>query len=322
MSSLLTSRVVRRRAWSIISLPILLFLVTVATFLMLSLMPGDPVDGLLPSGATDEMRDEIRSEYGLDLPLAQRYLNWMTGVLSGDLGVSLQSRQPVATLILERAPVSLELAFWAILVALVIAVPVGIYTAYRPNGALDRLTSAGSSALLAIPSFVLGVLLLFVFALQLRLLPMGGWVPFSEDPIGHFRALILPVLTLAAGECVLFIRILKGDMIATLKQDHVLSGRARGLPTWRILLRHSFRQSSFSLVTVLGLSIGRLIGGAIIVETIFSLPGLGSFVVAAVTARDFMVVQAVVLLSAVLYLLVNTAVDLIYPLLDPRVRKA
>lgn len=318
----LSGVIVRRQLFSVARLVLLLVLVSIVTFLLLSLIPGDPVEGLLPPGATEEMVEEIRRAYGLDLPLWERYFVWIGNVLQGDFGVALRSREAVSTMILDRAPVSLELAFLAVVVALVIAIPTAIYTAYRPGGYIDRVVGVVTSALLATPAFVLGLLLLFIVALQFQLLPIGGWVPFAEDPIGHIRSLILPVLTLSAAECVLFIRVLKGDMMATLQQDHVLSARARGLPTSRILMRHAFRQSSFSLLTVVGLSIGRLIGGAIIVETIFRLPGLGSFVVAAIVGRDFMVVQAVVLLSAVLYLVINTLVDLTYPLLDPRVRRA
>jgi peptide/nickel transport system permease protein len=196
-----------------------------------------------------------------------------------------------------------------------------VWSAYRPGGLLDRVSTFLISATLATPAFVLGILLVYLFGVQLGVLPILGWTPFSEDPVEHIQRLILPVLTLAAGECVLFTRLLKGDMMATLQQDHVLSARARGLPTWRILLRHALRQSSFSLVTVSGVVIGRLIGGTVLVEAIFSLPGMGTMVITAIHSRDYIVVQAMVLLTAVIYLLINTAVDLTYPLLDPRVRK-
>jgi peptide/nickel transport system permease protein len=253
--------------------------------------------------------------------LVDRYLEWIGGVLQGDFGRSLLTQVPVATSIAERAPVSLELAFLSIVVAMLVSVPIGVWSAYRPGGYIDRIATMLTSGLLATPPFVLGILLVFVFGVQLQLVPILGWVPFSEDPIGHIKCIVLPVATLAATEVVLFTRLLKGDMMATLQQDHVLSARARGLPTWRILVRHALRQSSFSLVTVSGIVFGRLIGGTVIVESIFALPGMGSLVVSAINARDYIVVQAVVLLSAVVYLLMNTLVDLSYPWLDPRVRK-
>ena len=313
--------IVRRSAVPIGNFLLLIWMVSVAVFLLLELIPGDPVDSLVPPGASDEMRELARASYGLDDPLMERYLSWIGGVLQGDFGRSFTTQTDVLASIAERAPVSLELAILSMFVALAVSIPVGVWSAYRPGGRLDRVATALTSATLAVPSFVLGILLVFVFGVQLGLLPTLGWVPFSEDPVEHLLHIALPVLTLAAGECVLFTRLLKGDMMATLQQDHVLSARARGLPTSRILVRHALRQSSFSLVTVSGVVIGRLIGGTVIVELIFSLPGMGSLVVNSILSRDFIVVQAVVLLSALLYLSINTVVDLAYPLLDPRVRK-
>lgn len=300
---------------------VLLLLVTVAVFLLLELTPGSPVDAILPPDATPEQIASARERFGLNDPLYIRYFDWIGGVLQGDLGRSFQTQLAISDTIAERAPVSLELAGLSMLVALVVSVPVGAWSAYRPRGVIDRVATVLTSATLATPSFVLGILLVYLFGVELGWLPILGFVPFSEDPVEHFTRLVLPVVTLAAGECVLFIRLLKGDMMATLQQDHVLSARARGLPTWRILTKHALRQSSFSLVTVSGVVLGRLIGGTVIVEAIFSLPGLGTMVVSAINSRDYVLVQAMVLLSAVFYLLLNTLVDLSYPLLDPRVRK-
>lgn len=310
-----------RYASSVARFFLLLFLVTVAVFLLLELIPGSPIDAILPQDATPDQIAAAREQYGLDQPIWERYFSWIGGVLQGDFGRSYQTGLSVAETIAERAPVSLELAFLSILVALAISIPVGVWSAYRPGGLLDRVSTFLISATLATPAFVLGILLVYLFGVQLGVLPILGWTPFSEDPVEHIQRLVLPVLTLAAGECVLFTRLLKGDMMATLQQDHVLSARARGLPTWRILLRHALRQSSFSLVTVSGVVIGRLIGGTVLVEAIFSLPGMGTMVITAIHSRDYIVVQAMVLLTAVIYLLINTAVDLTYPLLDPRVRK-
>jgi peptide/nickel transport system permease protein len=318
----MSGRTIRRSLIPVGKLLLLLTMVTVAVFLLLELIPGDPVDGLVPPGATEEQRAAAREVYGLDRSLTDRYLDWIGGVLTGDFGRSFLTKVTVAHSIAERAPVSVELALLAILVALVVSVPVAVWSAYRPGGKLDRLATALTSATLATPSFVLGILLVWLFAVQLGVLPVLGYRPFTQNPIEHIAYMILPVLTLAAGEMVLFTRLLKGDMITTLQQDHVLSARARGLPTWRILVRHALRQSSFSLVTVSAVVIGRLIGGTVIVETIFGIPGMGTLVVNAILTRDFIVVQAVVLLSAVVYLSLNTLVDLIYPLLDPRVKKA
>jgi peptide/nickel transport system permease protein len=302
------------------TLLVVLLLVSMAAFLLLELIPGDPLATLLPEGATPEVRAQVEAAYGLDQPLWKRYVDWLGHALQGDLGRSLQSQVPVSHAIFERLPVTLELAGLALLLALVIAIPVGVYSGYRPGGILDRIATFLCSITLSIPNFLLGVLLVFVFAVSLRMLPVTGWTPISRSFTGHVQGLILPVVTLAAVEAVAFIRLLRNDMVATLQQDYVLSARSRGLTTGRILFGHALRPSSFSLVTVLGVTLGRLIGGTVIVETLFSLPGLGSLVINAISNRDYLMVQGIVLVVAVAYVLINTLVDLSYPLLDPRVR--
>jgi peptide/nickel transport system permease protein len=302
------------------TLVVVLLLVSVAAFLLLELIPGDPLATLLPEGATPEMRAQVEAAYGLDQPLWQRYLEWFGNALQGDLGRSLQSQVPVTEAILERLPVTIELAGLSLVLALLIAIPVGVYSGYRPGGLLDRVATFLCSITLSVPNFLLGVLLVFVFAVTLGLLPVTGWTPISRSFGGHLRSLILPVVTLAAVEAVAFTRLLRNDMVATLQQDYVLSARARGLSTARILFGHALRPSSFSLVTVLGVTLGRLIGGTVIVETLFSLPGLGSLVINAISNRDYLMVQGIVLVIAVAYVLINTIVDFSYPLLDPRVR--
>ncbi|WP_230304510.1 MULTISPECIES: ABC transporter permease [unclassified Rhodococcus (in: high G+C Gram-positive bacteria)] len=297
-----------------------LLLVSVTTFLLLEMLPGDRLASVLPDGATPEMRAAAEERFGLDGPPVQRYFEWLGGALQGDLGRSMQSQVPVTQAIVERLPVTLELAAVSILLALLVAIPVGIYSGYRPGGVVDRIVTFLCSVTLSIPSFLLGVLLVFVFAVSLPALPVTGWTPLSEGLVPHIRSLVLPVVTLAAVEAVGFVRLLRNDMVATLQQDFVLSARARGLSTPRILLVHALRPSAFSLLTVMGVSLGRLIGGTVIVETLFSLPGLGSLVMTAITGRDFLLVQGIVLVVAVSYVLLNAFVDLAYPLLDPRVR--
>ncbi|OLL21297.1 ABC transporter permease [Rhodococcus sp. M8] len=304
----------------IVKLLAVLLLVSVTTFLLLEMLPGDRLASVLPDGATPEMRAAAEERFGLDGPPVQRYFEWLGGALQGDLGRSMQSQVPVTQAIVERLPVTLELAAVSILLALLVAIPVGIYSGYRPGGVVDRIVTFLCSVTLSIPSFLLGVLLVFVFAVSLPALPVTGWTPLSEGLVPHIRSLVLPVVTLAAVEAVGFVRLLRNDMVATLQQDFVLSARARGLSTPRILLVHALRPSAFSLLTVMGVSLGRLIGGTVIVETLFSLPGLGSLVMTAITGRDFLLVQGIVLVVAVSYVLLNAFVDLAYPLLDPRVR--
>ena len=320
-ASTLSARRVRRWLASFGRLVLLLFLVTAAAFLLLQLTPGSPVDSILPPDATPEQIASAREQFGLNDSLAVQYVHWLGNVVTGDLGRSYRTRQDVLGMIADAAPVSLEIATLALLTALLLSVPVAVWAAYRPGGLVDRVSTFVTSATLATPAFVLGILLVFVFGVKLEWLPILGWVPFTKNPTAHVEHLVLPVLTLALGECVLFTRLLKGDMMATLQQDHVLSARARGLPTWRILTKHALRQSSFSLVTVMGVVVGRLIGGTVLVESIFSLPGMGTLLIGAISSRDYIVIQAIVLLTALLYLVLNTLVDLSYPLLDPRVRK-
>jgi len=312
-----TARSPLRRVATLVTV---LVLVSMAAFLLLELIPGDPLATLLPEGATPEVRAQVEAAYGLDQPLWQRYLEWLGNALQGDLGRSLQSQVPVSTAILERLPVTIELAGLSIVLALAIAIPVGVYSGYRPGKALDRVATFLCSITLSVPNFLLGVLLVFVFAVNLRMLPVTGWTPLSKSVGGHIQSIVLPVVTLAAVEVVAFTRLLRNDMVATLQQDYVLAARARGLTTARILFGHALRPSSFSLVTVLGVTLGRLIGGTVIVESLFSLPGLGSLVINAISNRDYLMVQGIVLVVAVSYVLLNALVDLSYPLLDPRVR--
>ncbi|WP_250212896.1 ABC transporter permease [Acrocarpospora catenulata] len=303
-------------------LVLVLFLVSVAAFLLLELIPGDPLDTLLPEGATAETRAQLEELYGLNDPMVARYLHWLGGALQGDLGRSFQTQLPVTQAILERVPVTVELAALSTLLALVVAVPFGVYAGYRPGGVLDRVVTFLVSLTLSVPNFLMGILLIFVCAVTLGLFPVSGWVPWEEGAGEHLRSVALPVLTLASAEIVVFVRLLRNDMVATLQQDFALAARARGLPTAWVLFGHALRPSSFSLVTVLGVSLARLIGGTVIVENLFALPGVGTLVINAISSRDYLMVQGIVLLVATVYVVLNTAVDLSYPLLDPRVRKS
>jgi peptide/nickel transport system permease protein len=319
-----SSAVLRRsRRWvaAVGRLVLLLFLVTASTFMLLKLTPGSPIDSILPPDATPAQIASARKQFDLDQPLVVQYVRWIGHVLHGDLGRSYRTHEQVLSMIRHAAPVSLEIAALALLTALVLSVPVAVWSAYRPGRLVDRVATALTSATLATPAFVLAILLVYVFGVRLGWFPILGWVPFSDDPVAHVKHLVLPVVTLALGQCVLFTRLLKGDMMATLQQDHVLSARARGLPTWRILIKHALRQSSFSLITVMGVVVGQLIGGTVLVESIFSIPGMGTLLIGAVSSRDYIVIQAIVLMTALLHLVLNALVDRSYPLLDPRVRK-
>lgn len=297
-----------------------LVLVSIVTFGLLEISEGKPVDALLPEGSTDEERAVVEAAYGLDGPVVARYLAWFGNAVTGDLGRSLANRAPVWDEIAARLPVTLELAVLSTLLALVVALPIAVWSGYRPGGVVDRVSGALVSVTMAIPSFLLGLLLVFVFGVTLQAFPVSGWMPLSDGFAAHYSRLVLPVITLAASQSVLFIRILRGDIAATIGEDFILAARARGIRTPAILIRHAFRPSAFALLTVLGLSLGQLIGGTVIVEQLFGLPGMGQAIIAAINGRDIFVVQGAVLLVAVGYVLINTLVDLAYPLLDPRVR--
>lgn len=299
-----------------------LLAVSVVTFLLVSLLPGDPALVVLgTTNATPAALRQVRHEMGLDQPLVIRYLTWLDHALHGNLGQSAQNHQPVSDLIHQSLPVTGELILLAIVIALAIAVPLGIWTAYRADTWSDHLGSGASLALLAMPPFILGLLLIYLFAIKLGWLPATGWVPLSQDPIANLRQAFLPALALALGNVAVFMRLLRADMRAVLQEDYILAARAKGLPTRSILLHHALRPSLFSLLTVLGVQIGSLVGGAVVVETIFALPGMGSLLVTSILQRDIIVVQGVVLVIAAVYVVANFLVDVAYTLLDPRVRR-
>ena len=297
-----------------------LVLVSIITFGLLEVAEGKPVDSLLPEGATDEERAAVEAAYGLDGPVVIRYLTWLGNALTGDLGRSLSNRMPVWDEIATRLPVTFELAVLSTLAALMVALPIAVWSGYRQGGIVDRVSGALVSVTMAIPNFLLGLILVFVFGVTLHAFPVSGWLPLSDGFAEHYSRLVLPVATLAASQAVLFVRILRGDIAATIGEDFILAARARGIRTPAILVRHALRPSAFALLTVLGLSLGQLIGGTVIVEQLFGLPGMGQAIIAAINGRDIFVVQGAVLLVAVGYVLINTLVDLAYPLLDPRVR--
>lgn len=297
-----------------------LVLVTFAVTFLVDLTPGDPAYAILGDQATPEQVAQVHAQLHLDDPFWARYWSWLSNVVTGDLGTSLHTQQSVLDAIGERLPVTLEIVVLALVIALALAVPIGIATAVRAGGAADRVWSLTSSALIALPVFVTGLLFVYLFSVGLRgSLPATGWAPI-EDGVGeNLRHAILPALTLALVELPVFARLLRADMITTLGEDFILAATAKGLPTRRILLRHALRPSSFSLVTVSGLSLGRLIGGAVVVEVLFALPGIGQQLVLAVEAKDVVVVQGVVAFMAIGYVLVNTGVNALYRVLDPRV---
>jgi peptide/nickel transport system permease protein len=300
-------------------LPVLLA-VTLLTFLIASLLPGDLASTMLGDQATPEKVAALRAQMGLDRPIWEQYGIWLWGVLHGDLGRSFRTGETVLAAVTDRLPVSLELMVIVVLTALLIAIPLGVLCAVKSGSALDRFLTGLAFGKLSLPSFMVAILLIYLFAVELNWLPATGWVPFHEDPVGNLRSFILPALTLAFAEWPVLMRVLRSDMIATLQEDYIAMAKAKGLRPARILLVHALKPSSLTLVTVAGINIGRLIGGALIVETIFALPGIGRLLVGAIYARDFIILQGVVLFVAAGFVIVNFIVDMLYAVLDPRIR--
>src|SRR6516225_6458526 len=289
--------------------PVLLA-VSLLTFLIASLLPGDLAYVILGDQATPANVEALRRDLGLDQPIWWRYIGWLGHVLEGDLGRSFRTGQTVLQAVVERFPVSFELMLFAELIGLAIGVPIAIACAARSGGAFDRFMTGTAFAMLSVPAFLSAILLIYLFAVELRWLPATGYVPFSEDPLGNLRCFVLPALTLALGEWPVLMRVLRSDMIATLQEDYIAMARAKGLKPARILLVHALKPSSLTLVTVTGINIGRLMGGTVIVESIFALPGIGRLLLGSIYTRDLIILQGVVLCVAVGYVLINFIVDM------------
>ena len=310
----------RRLRTQVATLLAVLLAATALTFAITAVLPGDAAVAILGETASQEDVAALRRELGLERPVAVRYGEWLLQAVRGDLGTSYRTRERIATMIADRLPVTLELILLAQALALAMAVPAGILAAYRSRSRTDAALGALSIGLLSTPAFVKGIVLIYVFSVGLGWLPASGFVPLSEGLWANLGSLLLPALALALAEFPVYMRLLRADMIATLQQDYVLVARAKGLGVREILLRHALRPSSLSLVTVVGINLGRLVGGAVIIETLFALPGIGQMLVSAVYQHDHFVVQGVVLVIATGFVLINLAVDLAYAALDPRVR--
>jgi peptide/nickel transport system permease protein len=307
-------------------------LVTAFTFYLQN-SRGDTRDlafNILGPGATEAGVDAIVEEFHLDEPMHTRYMLWLSDAVRGDLGRSAIQGQEVSSAIARALPVSLQLMIYAQVVALLLAVPAGVYAAYRANRRGDRIASTTALGLLSVPNFVLAVVLILFFALGglaigdthigTEALPASRYIPFGDDPVEHFKHMALPTLALALGQAAGYMRILRSDMIGTLQENFIITAKAKGITNRRILWAHALRPSSFTLLTVFGVNTATLIGGALIIETLFTLPGLGTAIGTAIFQKDFLVVQGVVVVIAVGFVLINFLVDLLYAVLDPRVR--
>jgi peptide/nickel transport system permease protein len=296
-------------------------LASIISFSIIFLLPGDPALLILGDQLASDrtIYEAKRAELGLDRPLPIQYLDWLGKTVRGDLGTSTRDRQPVIQGMRDRLPVTLELAGLAMLLALVIALPAGIISALKPNSKWDIVSSLVAFGGIAIPHFWFGILLIYLLAVVLRWLPPSGYVPFSEDPVQNLTRMVMPTLTLGLGLSAVLMRQTRSSLLEVLHQDYMTTARAKGLAQKAVVLRHALKNALIPVVTVLGLQLGLLIGGAVITESIFSIPGIGRWAVDSITTRDFPVVQAVSLVMAIGVLLANLVADIAYAYIDPRI---
>ncbi len=299
-----------------------LVLVSIVTFLLAHLMPGDPALAVLGETAPrDQVAYEaLRRDMGLDRPLPVQYLRWVGRLAHGNFGLSVRSQTPVGAELVHRLPITLELTFFGMLVAAVVALPTGIVSAVRPGGGLQMAVTAGTLGGLAIPDFWLAILLIYVFAVALRVLPPGGFTPLAADPVANLKMMVLPALALGLGQAAIVMRQVHSAMVDVLHREYVTTARAKGLPERVVIRRHALRNALIPVITILGLQVGRVFGTAVVIETMFALPGLARLAVDSAAFRDYSALQGAILVFALTVLVVNLLTDVLYGTLDPRIR--
>jgi peptide/nickel transport system permease protein len=311
------TRYIARR---LVYLLVQVFLVATIVFLLLRLVPGDPARAVLGETASEEQVATMRQRLGIDRPFVEQYAIWLGGVVRGDLGRSIINSDPVGAQIASRIGNTLELAWTAIGLALLVGIPLGIVAAVRANRGADFLVSSVAILGLSMPSFVVGTVLLLVFGLLLRWLPQQQFVPLAANPSQHLQLLALPVVTLATSSSAVMMRMTRASMMDVVRQDYLRTARAKGLTERLVLLRHALKNALIPTVTVVGLQVGYLLGGTVLTETVFARPGLGRLLVDSIARRDIAVVQTTIMLLSATFVLVNLVVDLLYVKLDPRIR--
>jgi peptide/nickel transport system permease protein len=294
--------------------------VTIIVFLMMHFIPGDPVALLLGDYYTEATAAAIRAQYGLDKPLHIQYFMWLKRLFVGDWGSSIIANRPIFEDLMRRLPITFELIILSMAFALVIAIPAGVIAALRPYSWRDYGAMTTALIGVSVPEFFMGVLLILFFSLLWGILPAVGYVPLTESLWGNLQHMILPAVTLGLGRAALLTRLVRASMMEVIRLDYVTTARAKGVREWAVVLKHALKNALIPTVTVLGLQVGFLIGGAIIVETVFSVPGVGSFGISAISLRDYPQVQAFVLIFALGFVLINLIVDVLYAFLDPRIK--
>jgi peptide/nickel transport system permease protein len=310
--------VVRRALISLVTL----FVISLIVFSGVRMIPGDPARVMAGTDADAAGLEEIREKYGLNDSLALQYIRWVGLALAGDFGESIRTRQSVAWTVAQKLPITIELTTLAILVALAIAIPAGVFAAVRRNTVWDMIASALSLGGVSIPNFWLGIMLILLLSVRLGWLPASGFVPLTEDLLGNLQRMIMPAVVLGTALAAVLMRQTRNAMIEVLSADYIRTARAKGLAQRGVVFRHAIRNALLPVVTILGLQMGALMGGAVVTEQIFVVPGFGRLVVEAVFTRDYPLVQGVVLISASAYVLINFLVDVSYSLLNPRIRVA
>jgi peptide/nickel transport system permease protein len=295
---------------------------SVVVFLIVHLVPGDPATAVLGLNATPELVAQLQTELGLDEPLITQYVNWLGGIVTGDFGQDYSSGAAISDLLAQRLPVTIELAAAAILIAVVVGIPLGVVAAVWRGRAPDAAAQGVSMVGISVPDFWVGIMLILAFALGAGLLPSSGWVPLSEDPVENLRHVALPALALGLGFAAVLIRVTRAAMLDVLSQDYIRFCRAKGLPESKVILKHALRNAAIPITTVVGMQAGYLLGGAIVIEQVFSLPGVGRLVLDGVLQRNYPVVQGAVLVVGVMFIVVNLAADVLYAVLNPKLRRA
>ncbi|HVC65625.1 MAG TPA: ABC transporter permease [Candidatus Dormibacteraeota bacterium] len=307
---------VRRVAISIVTL----FVISLIVFTGVRMIPGDPARVMGGTDADAAGLAEIRQKYGLDDPIPLQYLRWIGLALRGDLGESIRTRESVVWTVARKLPITIELAGLSLLIALAIAIPAGVFSAARRNTVWDLLANAVSLCGLSVPSFWLGIMLILFLSVRLHWLPASGFVPLWESPLGNLQRMIMPAFVLGAGLAAVLMRQTRNSMIEILSADYIRTAWSKGLAGRAVIFRHAFRNGLIPVVTILGLQTGALMGGAVVTEQIFVVPGFGRLIVEAVFTRDYPLVQGVVLITASAYVFINLLVDVSYSLLNPRIR--
>jgi len=313
-----TLRFIVRRL--LLAIPVL-FGVTFLSFVVMNSLPGDAAQELLGAQATPSEIHQLRAQLGLDKPFLTRYWDWLHGVITGHLGHSLSSGQSVGSILVSDLPVTFELVAFAFLFSLALAVPVALACARKPNGVADRLSMMFSMAGLSVAPYVLALVLVYVFAVKLNVLPAIGWVPPGQGLWQNIRHLILPAVSIGLGLLCFYTRLLRADLLEQMQgEDYVVTARAKGVRPWRVLTHHALRNSLFGLITVVALNLGTLLGFTVVIEDIFGIPGIGHELLQAIDNRDVPVIEGIVFVFAVIVVLANLAADVLYSILDPRIR--